>query len=655
MSLILLDYGKPTPFGEVVGGIRNLAWPVNAYRLTMPIPSKDSMSLNAFERVILKLIDAGGARDSEVLAQETCIPKDLVHCVLLRLRDKSYIDDNNEILEQKRKDWRSKEEEPPVFTTALLFRELVGGKILPYLHVLNDENPLKKKEDEKNRFRRIRWDEAHTKGLPIPRDVICAMRAMRKRSRALGDETRLPAVQYITIASQPELYHLDCPIAIQKSDGEFRIADPFCNGFALMLESAFSRLLEKDNGLSEWLLKWRKNISNPSQDSEDTQAVNQKEPYDNDENWGLYRKLIANLLPGPHKQYRSIRRIHAALEWTFFYSCAQRACDSVVQELKLTNHSEHPTLLENAARTILLDVPQNGLHPVRMGKLGDFLSGKASLETDLSLALLMAARDASHPLRRIALMYPDLIIRLFNIKKSRDELGHGTGKVRLRDVRLPEDTFMQEVVAALLPALRFSDAATVAEVDEDAVADTLIAARTSVQSEFGFALFNRLGKNLQDRLIAAERFWLSCNDGDDALALACDLYAALQGLFRRVLAGVVPPDIADSEYSVTAQRNAEGVGLGDLPDCLLTAKRSAIRETLQGNDQSLQSCVVAMLIVFEPDALLAIGHMHSSFITDVAHVIDRRGHGNEPLPLPRKQILEMRNAAYRTMKTLLEA
>ena len=41
----------------------------------------------------------------------------------------------------------------------------------------------------------------------------------------------MPPIQQITIIAEPEFYHLDCPIAIQKSDSEFRIADPFGNGF----------------------------------------------------------------------------------------------------------------------------------------------------------------------------------------------------------------------------------------------------------------------------------------------------------------------------------------------------------------------------------------------------------------------------------------
>jgi len=648
--MMLLDYGKPNPFGETIGRERHLAWPVNAYRVTLPTVPEDGEGLNALERVILKLIDAGGPSEAASLARDTCIPEDLVQCVLLRLQDKSYIDEYNQILAKQRDRWAKQEEEQRVFVTALLFRELTSGKILPHLHFLQEDNPLKKnKEKEKDAFK-LRWEDAQRKSQVTPRDVISALRGMQLRSTVFGEKIRRPSVQLITIAKDAELYYLDCPIAIQKSDGEFRIADPFGNGCSLVLENAFSRLLEEDSNLADWLMNWKRNLSNGGSVKQVT--LNQ-EPYDNEINWSRYPKLVANLKLHK-KRHRNIQQIHAAIEWALFYSCAQRSYTSAVSRLKLKNQSEHPALLQKAAEDISLILPQNGLRPLQEGKLGNFLSGKAELGTVLSLSLLMAAGDASHPLHRIASSHQDFITRLFKIKKERDELGHGTGKYRHKDIELPEEVFMCEVVSTLLPTVRFSDN-PVSEVDQEIVADSLLDARTSLQGEFGFALFNRLGTNLQDRLIGAERFWLFCQDGDDALAFVCDLYAALQSTFRRSLTGALPPEVKDTEYCAKAQEKADACGLGRLQECLYTAKRSAIRDTLQGNDQTLQSCVVAFILVSDPDTLLAIAHVHHSFLADIAHIVEKRGHGNEPLPLPKDEILKLRKATFASIKTLMEA
>lgn len=654
MSLILLDYGRPNPFGETLGRPRRLAWPVNVYRVTLPKESKEDEKLNPFELVILKLIDAGAGRDAETLAQETCLPKDLVHCVLLRLRDKEYIDEYNQIITQQRDKWSDQTRKQPEYTTACVFRELATAKILPYLHFLKD-NPLTKREpeeeEEKRYYRHIRWNEDYRKCVPTPHDVVAALRAMQKRTRAFGKELRLPSVQLITIVKESELYYLDCPIAIQKSDGEFRISDPFGNGFSLVLESAFSCLLEKDKELRDWLMAWKMSLSNRGQDS---QSAVQREPYDNDANWAHYPKLLQILRLGRGKQFRSIEQIYAAIEWALFYCCAQRSYALAVQQLKLTNQSEHPALLRKAAEDLSLELPPAGLFPVRDGKLNDFLEGKAELGTVVSLALLMAAGDPIHPLRRLAAAHPDFILRLLKIKKNRDELAHGVGGVRPTYVELPEEAFMREVVTALLPTVRFADR-LVAGVDRDAVSDSVLDARTSIQGEFGFALFNRLGANLQDRLIAAERFWLFCKQEDNAIAFACDLYAAVQAAFRKCLTGALPPDVRESEYVANAKKKAEVHGLGDLPECLLMVKRTAIRETLLGNDQTLQSCVVAFLLVASEEILNAIAQIQPSFIADVTLVIERRGHGNEPLLLPKEEIRPLRKAAYTTIKTLLEA
>jgi hypothetical protein len=213
---------------------------------------------------------------------------------------------------------------------------------------------------------------------------------------------------------------------------------------------------------------------------------------------------------------------------------------------------------------------------------------------------------------------------------------------------------MREIVTVLLPAIRFSDS-PVAEADKDAVADALLDARTSIQNEFGFGLFNRLGTNLQDRLIHAERFWLSCEDGDDALAFACDVYAALQSAFRRSLYGVLPPDIKDSEFVIRAQENASQHKLGQLPECLRAVKQSAIRQTLRGDDQTLGACAMTFLLVSSAETLRLVADIQPFFLSDVENITTRRGHGNQPLPLPKADVGGLRKSVFSTIKTLLEA
>jgi len=663
MSLKLLDYGNPKPFGETIGGSRCLAWPVDTYRVTLPKASNDGDSLNPFERVILKLLDAVGAMDANVLADETRIPLDLVQGILRRLRDKGFIDEHNVIIKRKGNNLKDQEEEIPIFVTAMLFRELATGKILPFLHFMDDTNPLRKKEEGKNdRFRVIHWQDVHKKNPPEARDVVTCLRAMKRRSVAFGRNDRMPAVLQITIARSPELYYLECPIAVQKSDGEFRIADPFGNGFSLVLESVFVELLEQDSELSQWLLNWKQSLSNPRPPKPDGPDQWPKEPFDNKANEQCYPNLVASL----RRRYirsddnvhwmavaRTISKIHASLEWALFYACCHRSSDEAIKVLKLTIQKNHSTLIANAALSVGLDLPDFVFRPVPEGKLIGFQDGQAELGTVLAIAILQAEKDESHPLRRIASSHPDFIARLLGIKKNRDEKGHGKGGADAPDVELPADSFMREIVHALLPHIRFADT-PVAGTDKDTRADSLMDARTSIQGEFGFKAFNRLGANLQDRLIHAERFWLAAKDGDDALAFACDLYAALQSSFRNRLSSNLPPDILDSEFIAVSQRKMHESGLGELPECLRTVKPLAIRQTLQGNDQTLGACVVAFLLMSDVHSLCSIADSQRTFIDDTEQVITKRRHGNEPLPLPTADIAKLRKAAYSTIKTLLE-
>lgn len=649
--LRLLDYGKPNPFSSIIGKPRNLAWPVNAYRVTLPKGSNDSDGLNAFECVVLKLLDAVGTLDAGNLAAETCIPLDLVKGILLRLQDKGFIDEYNAIIMQEHDDGLKDEDNAPVFATALLFRELVTGKILPFLHWLDDTNPLQKKEGKEKGFRNIRWDATHRRNPPTQRDVINALRGMKKRAAVFGMEEKMPPAQQITIMAEPELYHLDCPIAIQKIDSEFRIADPFGNGFSLILEKAFEQLLEREDNLAGWLLTWKQLLSSARPERQD---VRPKEPFETDANWQRYPKLIASLRPASNAEFRTLSKIHASIEWALFYACCIRPFKNIITTLSFTEQSQHTALLVQAAKTIGFEQPSRGFRPIREGKLREFEAGGAYQETVLAIAMLQARDDAGHPLRRLVSAYPDFINRLLAINAKRNEKAHGKGGADAPRQELTDDLFMRTVVQSLVPNIVFADSPAAAS-DKDTQGDVLLDARASVQAEFGFKLFNRLGMNVQERLVHAESFFLFCHDEDDASAYVGDLYAVAQASFERILTGRLPPDTSDILLIGTAEVKAVEAELCNaLSESLRTVKTSAVSQTLQGGSQSLGACVIALLLVSDEGALTAIHDVQPTFLDDITNLITRRGHGNEPLPLFKAEIAKLRKAAFSTIKTLIE-
>lgn len=646
--LKLLDYGEHNPFSDTIGKPRKLAWPVSVYRVTLPRYSDDKDGLNAFEQVILKLLDACGAMDANDLATETCIPIGLVKGILLRLQDKELIDEYNFVIKQ---DIAIEGDSSPIFASALLFRELATGKILPFLHWLSEANPLLKKEGREKDYRTVRSSDLQIDGTPTERDVIQALRSMKKRMEAFGIAFRSPAIKQITIFAEPEQYHLDCAIAIKKSDSEFRIADPFGSGFSLILEGAFEKLLDRDDNSAEWLLAWKQQLRTPYIEDPGAKL---KERFETDANLQRYPKLIARLRPSGKAQFRNLADIYASIEWAMFYSCCIRPFKNPVATLKYSEQSQHPVLLEQAAESIGLDMSSRDFRPIRTGKLIMFEEGEAELETVLAISILQAQEDALHPLRQITSAHPDLISRLLQIHDKRGAKIHGMGGVDAPRSELADDQFMRQIVHILIPEITFADT-PVATDNLDARADSLLDARASIQSEFGFKQFNRLGVDLQDRLIHVERFWQGCNDGDDALGFVVDVCAATEARFHQALAGLLPPDINDDELVATAREKSLRYGFGDLPDSLSTVRPGMIRQALQGRARSLGACVMAFLLMSDDESLYGVAASQPSFIADLGNIITLRRHGNEPRPLQRTEIENLRKATYKCIKSLTEA
>jgi len=654
MPLKVLDVGKRNLFSGTIGKPRHLVWPVHAYRVTLPDPSRSGGDDNPFERVILKLLAALGPLDASALSLETCIPIDLVKGVLLRLIDKGHIDDRHAILDLS--DARSAEQESraPAFVTVVLFRELVAGKILPFIRRVDDHNPLRQRE-ETGVVKKLRANPIHQRGIPTPRDVISAYRGMQKRMSLYSKASASPPAVQIMVAPNPEQFFLNCSIAILTREGDFRIADPFGDGFSLALETAFTQLLEHDSEVAEWLRVWKESLRNPRPRDLGGSSRESKEPFDNDANWQRYPRLVASLRPAKSAAFRSLSKIYASIEWALFYTCSRRPYDDAISVLRFAKSSDHAALLSDAALRVGLKPPEFGFRAVPEGKLLDFLHGKAELATVLALSLLQAAKDHSHPMRGFAAQHPDFVDRVLAIKKRRDEKGHGQGAADAPEAQLTSDQLMREVVHSLLPDIRFADSPAHKQ-DEDARGDSLLDARASIQDEFGFRAFNLLGVNVQDRLIHAERFWQSCRDGDDSLGFACDLYAAVQAAFRVHLVGKLPPEVSDAEFCRKAQENACHARLcTQLPECLRTVRTSATREALQGAGPTLGSCVIAFLLLSPEDTLCAIKNSQPAFIDDIEIILTRRGHGNEPLLLPKTEIERLRKASFATIKTLSEA
>lgn len=684
MSVKLLDYGYKSPFRETIGSVRFLAWPVAVYRITLPylIHGKDENDLNPLERVILKLLDiisslempqddskmSSASVTERKLAYATSLKLDLVRAILLRLHDRGYIDEHDTPTEIKRKQWDAQDEKYR-YVPALVFRELACGELLPFIHIITDKTPLRKvEEDEKKRMFHIHGfptrDQKDSYPAPSAQDVIMIKKAMLKRALAYGDKEAVPSLTQISVVNQPEYYYLNCPIAIQKGDEDFRIADPFEAGFSLVLEKSFASLLSKDQKLKEWFLDWKKNLS---------QITKAKES-DADRFWNghkcrnLFPNLIANLHPGHDQMYRSIRKIYASIEWALYYYCIKRDFGMAINKLELTQMLVHQEMLKQSAQKIGFIVTKDSqeasssqdfiFQAVRPGKILDFKNGQAEMPTVLAISLLIGEKhNEDTEIRKLAKSHPDFLWKIMEIKSERDSTLHGNNKRAIEGGELSSDAFMRDVVQTLLPEVQFPEN-PLTGTTLNRISDTRLDAITSLQAFFDFTNYNKLSENARNCLINAERFVLESDcQADvslDASVFISNLYSALQATIRPHLQKYTLVNISDDDFYKFARESAIKAGFPDIPEELSRVRPSKIRETMQGNDKSLGACLIAFLILTDEDDLQLLHSRDPSFLEDVSEIITRRGHDNQSFKLAHGDILSWRKKAFHSINTLLE-
>ena len=646
----LLDFGSPNPFAGIFGRPRTLAWPVDAYRVTIPAPSGRSDSLNPFERVVLGVLQAEPGTSAQALADTTCLPADLVRSILFRLRDKALIDRDNRLSREEQRSGGVYEAEPR-YVTAMVFQEAVGGRLLPYIHLLDERSALKQKDREDREVFEIRVAR-ESRRLPPPgsKSVISALREAQNRAASRSDPLPVPLTAQIRVSPEPERHLLECPIAIQRSDGEYRIADPFGNGYSRVLEEAFARLLDSDRRPQDWMMQWRSSLANTDRGSATESATG--EPYEDGSIRRLYPRLVDSLIPGRRLGVRSTEKIYASLEWALFYCVDGRSAPVAVEVLRQTPVADWPGTLAIAAEQVGLTAPKFGFRAVRLGRLNDFLEGKAEMATVSAIALIQAANDREHPLRTVAEVHPDFLLQVREIKEIRDARTHGNAPAAaIGESRF--DPLLRECVSLLLPKVRFNNSPT--RLSASSLDDSRLEARTALIGALGYRLVNQLGTSARDALLEAEQYWQSHVEDDDALPLVNSLNASLQAVVRALLSGARGSGIPESDYMAAATAKAEGAGLGNLPSALATVRTERVREAMQGNGSTLGACVVGYLLTASPEQLESLAANQPSLVQDIGEVLVRRGHGNQALPMTRSEAGRLRKATLNSIRTLLEA
>ena len=650
MQVRFLDFGDVVPKTGIIGAARHLKWPVDGYRISLPRTIDDSEGLNPFEKVIMGIMRVDHLRDVKSISRETCLESDFVDGVLLRLRDKGLVDDQNWVTTEGAKqleDSRGGLE----LRTAWLFRELVSGKLLPFVYLPDGDNPPRCKKEppfaKSVPAARMRF------GAPSPEEVLSSMRETKRRVEGYGRTVHLPRVGQIDVSPNPERFFLDCPIVMRDTDGRWRIADPFGYGYSRELEEVFLQEMETSDELQNWLMKWSDSLVVDSGDGVDDSVAS----YASQDIRQQYPGLSQNLRLRKDGT-RAIGQVYAAIEWALFYSCRIHGFDDKVPELRYASPKDQVAMVRRAMAEIGCDL-SGFVAPVSKGDINNYLAGSAEMKTVLPMAILQAADDPSHPLRSFCAQHPDFVARIGRMKERRDAPLHGGESERYVQENAPDDLFMKDLVSTLLPQVNFGAAQTSdIETDVSVFRNINFNAENSIMGEFGPAVpYLKMTRGTRESLLSAERFWLTFEGEENIQPFLNDYYAALQSTFDAEIVSdrVSRPGNKLFDPCATAVERCERLGLGELPGGLLSAKKAFIRDALQGGgNHTLGPSLIVYLALAEETKLTAIEASVPGYIEEICELIKLRGHGNGYIPSTKDEARLYRTFAFDVIKAVLE-
>ena len=650
----LLDYGRINPWGPIAGNPAKIAWPVNGYRITLPQVQRQNNLVNPFEKLILNFIDADCQMTEATMADETCLPQNLIHGIIMRLQENGYLDEHGQIIAEKKTDWSGELSiSSETYVTAMIFQELVTGAILPFVHFIQTGSPLKfiADEDPRTKNKKLAFDRQKMYPVPTVQDVLQVLYEMKTRAEQRGEICQIPSISRIKIIPQPESYYLFCPMAIQKRDGEFRIADPFGNGFSMPLENIFSELLGKDEKLAQWYKDWMTDVGRNVSGDADVDKVHYS--FDTPELRGKYPNLIPNLRPAWGRSFRSIKEIYASIEWTLFYFCSIFPCNEAVGLLSLLN--EEKMVQRFAAISEKFGFSARKFRYIKPGRLIDFQNGKAEMTTLIGLFLMLVDSTRAQIFGvKLSKRIPNLFEQLYELKNDHDEIGHGAKK-QFDDVKLRADDLLGEILTVLLPDVILNGGEQ--QKNHDVAFDWAIEAKLRVLSFFSFELYNRMGSALQQHLISAEKYLLVSEHAEqdsNVVTLADDFYTAVQIAFRPHLYVNLPPTIADEDLKKNAAKKMKDAGFAVFPEHFNHVNIAKVKASLYGRDQTLGAATIAFILVSAPERLSSIAKNQPSFFDDVAEIANLRGHNNEIIAKNHSELIKLKKIAYKTIQTLME-
>lgn len=650
----VIDFGKPDPFEGLIGRPRDVAWPVHAFRVSMPYRRRGSHDLDPFEQVILRMIEIEGLNTEQGLAEAVCLPPALVRNVLTKLRGREIIDGSNRIVERSEQPRRVRNPASE-FVSAVLFKELVGGHLLPHLHVVSHDAPLRFRNiPEERSIRKMPHSSRSTKPEnPSPTDVLNVMRLMRRRDNILQQQSQLPAVDQIRILDEPEFYYLHCRIGISGRDAKTRLADPFARRLSFELSESFDNALLDDKSLQKWVSDWRSDLVMSPRNTQnlDKGAVSRRP----DKESSPFRELVEFLDFPPEQEFRSLTATFASLEWCLYFVSQLHDPMMAITRMMFFSVGEFEKRILDALDVVGFLHQNEVFHPIKKGKVDDYLQRRPEIDTVLTICVLQAQVDKGHPLRRLAQRNPRFILELRELGRLRGQEAHGGEAITWENDHHRWSAFLQEAITTLLPSVRFKAGSPIIRLDEHS--NLKLLARNSMTARLGHRCLVEIGPTVEETLLKAEMFGQAEPKDRNAIGFIINLCAALQAVFEQACdrrRGIREFLESDSELIDAAAIRAKQFRLEGFGAPLRTVSPKRLRKAVQGGESSLGALVITFLLLASESDLMWLADHDAMILHTCSDLLSFRGHGNQRVSLTNQEVQSLLEKTMRTISKLIE-
>lgn len=651
-------------------GIRKLArvfWPADMFRVTFPQRPDADRETNAFERLVLRLLEAGTTRSVQDLAAESCLPEDLLGIVVRQLQDKHFIDGTlrPDSASLEKLGLGGGEDSPGTFATAVVFREALSGRLLPFLRVLSGSAAIRRGEGVAEDF--SPWSGRAPAPPPSRDEIHALLRSLRAGSRLSGAAGPKTGAGLVTVENRPERVNLSCMLYFEQDTGRVMVSNPFGDGSSAVLTLALEDVRRKDASLHGRMAELEEAFCEtaPAGRSGTNRSTDHVTPQTRER----YPKFADKLATSGLHPFLSASNIHSALEWALFYACGSVSVESALALLEAGFRPEELfSLLRQAALELGFEGNgQNGkpfaFRPVPPGKILDFRNGRADMGTLLAIGLLQASADPdSAPLAAVARSFPDFFKTLDELWTVRDAQFHGE-KNDSRAGHTPILERLLPVFGVLLPDAKILlDGATAPAPDADGgglarrIRDKTIAARLKLQSEFGFSSFSRLGETQIANLVHARQNAEDSGGNVNRVPFATCMANVLQTfLMERISCPDFREAISRAPFEQILASRKTSLGLAaalDRPAFRVNARHR--QKAAAGEPATLGACILCLVAWEDEGILRVLLDQCPGFVGTVGDLLDLRGHGNDAVFLSPERFAPLRDNAFSLTKTLLE-